>query len=331
MRSWGNMSFTLGLWALVPLKAAFFPLCSSHCTPIAASAISTLSSWSSHNTTLIGLISGEDEYTYRWEIDHVVIWGGQSNLELNALKTVEMIVDFRKTQPHLPPSPCVSPQSSQWSPSASGPTCQRQWWCTYIPPSLSPSSPPPLPSGTLLPLQRTRTDCNISFASQRRSLAAIYHHARTLKHAGKNVDDPSHPGHKLFWDFPLQQEAAVYRDQNLSSLPIVTSHYINVKPPHLTPCITITHSLWIIISVHCTFSLYFILWTFAHSLVNIMLIPAQTVQLFHFKKTDVLYCTYLIYNIYFCWFFYFVSWLLQFLLFIFFLLQCLLLWSKTPR
>src|SRR4029434_3194647 len=58
------------------------------------------------DTTLIGLISGGDESAYRWEIDHLVTWCGQKNLELNALKTVEMVVDFRKnpapTHPHHP-------------------------------------------------------------------------------------------------------------------------------------------------------------------------------------------------------------------------------------
>ena len=47
------------------------------------------------NTTLIGLISGGDESAYRWEIDHLVTWCGQNNLELNILKTVEMVIDFR--------------------------------------------------------------------------------------------------------------------------------------------------------------------------------------------------------------------------------------------
>ncbi|KAF7646701.1 hypothetical protein LDENG_00183650 [Lucifuga dentata] len=41
------------------------------------------------DTTLIGLISGEDESTYRWEIDHLVTWCRQNNLELNALETVK--------------------------------------------------------------------------------------------------------------------------------------------------------------------------------------------------------------------------------------------------
>ncbi|KAK0155184.1 hypothetical protein N1851_002508 [Merluccius polli] len=33
---------------------------------------------------------------YRWEADHLVTLSNQNNLELNALKTVEMVVDFRK-------------------------------------------------------------------------------------------------------------------------------------------------------------------------------------------------------------------------------------------
>ncbi|KAF7640958.1 hypothetical protein LDENG_00002900, partial [Lucifuga dentata] len=48
------------------------------------------------DTTLIGLISGEDESAYRWEIDHLVTWCRHNNMELNALKTVEMTVDYRK-------------------------------------------------------------------------------------------------------------------------------------------------------------------------------------------------------------------------------------------
>ncbi|KAF7651059.1 hypothetical protein LDENG_00116650, partial [Lucifuga dentata] len=55
------------------------------------------------DTTLIGFISGEDESAYRWEIDHLVTWCRHNNLELNALKTVEMIVDYRKNP--APPTP----------------------------------------------------------------------------------------------------------------------------------------------------------------------------------------------------------------------------------
>jgi len=55
------------------------------------------------DTTLIGLISGGDESAYRWEIDHLVTWCDHNNLELNALKRVEMVVDFPKNP--APPAP----------------------------------------------------------------------------------------------------------------------------------------------------------------------------------------------------------------------------------
>ncbi|KAL6116641.1 uncharacterized protein ACO6RY_14610 [Pungitius sinensis] len=58
----------------------------------------------------IGLISGGDESAYRWESDHLVTWCSLNNLELNALKTVEMVVDFRKNAALPSPLPlCDSP------------------------------------------------------------------------------------------------------------------------------------------------------------------------------------------------------------------------------
>ncbi|KAK3571095.1 hypothetical protein QTP86_001787 [Hemibagrus guttatus] len=48
------------------------------------------------DTTLIGLISDGDESAYGGEMDRLVSWCSMNNLELNSLKTVEVIVDFRK-------------------------------------------------------------------------------------------------------------------------------------------------------------------------------------------------------------------------------------------
>ncbi len=50
------------------------------------------------NTTLIGLIQDGDESAYRQEVKELAVWCSLNNLELNMLKTVEMIVDFRRTQ-----------------------------------------------------------------------------------------------------------------------------------------------------------------------------------------------------------------------------------------
>ncbi len=48
------------------------------------------------DTTLIGLIQNGDESSYRQKVKELPVWCTLNNLELNTLKTVEMIVDFRR-------------------------------------------------------------------------------------------------------------------------------------------------------------------------------------------------------------------------------------------
>ncbi len=55
------------------------------------------------DTTVIGLIKDSDESAYRQEVEQLAVWCSLNNLELNTLKTVEMIVDFRRNPPALPP------------------------------------------------------------------------------------------------------------------------------------------------------------------------------------------------------------------------------------
>ncbi|KAK3553460.1 hypothetical protein QTP70_003505 [Hemibagrus guttatus] len=55
------------------------------------------------NTTVIGLIQDGDESAYRQEIEQLAAWCSLNNLELKTLKTVEMIVDFKRNNPALPP------------------------------------------------------------------------------------------------------------------------------------------------------------------------------------------------------------------------------------
>ncbi len=54
------------------------------------------------DTTVIGLIKDGDESAYRQEVEQLAVWCSLNNLELNTLKTVEMIVDFRRNQPCSP-------------------------------------------------------------------------------------------------------------------------------------------------------------------------------------------------------------------------------------
>ena len=48
------------------------------------------------DTTVIGLITGEEETAYREEVARLVSWCQENNLSLNAEKTKEMIIDPRK-------------------------------------------------------------------------------------------------------------------------------------------------------------------------------------------------------------------------------------------
>ncbi|KAI2661499.1 putative RNA-directed DNA polymerase from transposon BS [Labeo rohita] len=56
------------------------------------------------DTTVIGFIKDGDESAYRQEVDQLAVWCSLNNLELNTLKTVEMIIDFRRNPPALPPT-----------------------------------------------------------------------------------------------------------------------------------------------------------------------------------------------------------------------------------
>ncbi|KAL0159806.1 hypothetical protein M9458_043531, partial [Cirrhinus mrigala] len=55
------------------------------------------------DTTLISLIQDGEESAYRQEVEQLAVWCSLNNLELNTLKTVEMIIDFRRNPPALPP------------------------------------------------------------------------------------------------------------------------------------------------------------------------------------------------------------------------------------
>jgi hypothetical protein len=52
----------------------------------------------SDETTVVGLITNNDETGYREEVRALGVWCQENNLSLNINKTKEMIVDFRKQQ-----------------------------------------------------------------------------------------------------------------------------------------------------------------------------------------------------------------------------------------
>ncbi len=59
--------------------------------------------WTSKDPSVKLLKFAGDESAYRQEVKELAVWCSLNNLELNTLKTVEMIVDFRRTPPALLP------------------------------------------------------------------------------------------------------------------------------------------------------------------------------------------------------------------------------------
>uniref|UniRef100_A0A4W5L6E0 Reverse transcriptase domain-containing protein n=1 Tax=Hucho hucho TaxID=62062 RepID=A0A4W5L6E0_9TELE len=55
------------------------------------------------DTTVVGLITNNDETAYREEVRALGVWCQENNLSLNVSKTKEMIVDFRKQEREHPP------------------------------------------------------------------------------------------------------------------------------------------------------------------------------------------------------------------------------------
>jgi hypothetical protein len=55
------------------------------------------------DTTVVGLITNNDETAYREGVRALGVWCQENNLSLDAGKTKEMIVDFRKQQREHPP------------------------------------------------------------------------------------------------------------------------------------------------------------------------------------------------------------------------------------
>jgi hypothetical protein len=56
-----------------------------------------------NNTTVVGLITDNDETAYREEVRDLVVLSQDNNLTLNMIKTKEMIVDYGKGGPSTLP------------------------------------------------------------------------------------------------------------------------------------------------------------------------------------------------------------------------------------
>ncbi len=69
---------------------------------------------SADDSTLIGLIQDGYKSAYRQEVKELAVWCSLNNLELNTLKTVEMIIDLRINSPALSALTIIWRFSTAW-------------------------------------------------------------------------------------------------------------------------------------------------------------------------------------------------------------------------
>ncbi|XP_075935394.1 uncharacterized protein LOC142935136 [Anarhichas minor] len=81
------------------LSPALFTLFTQDCSPTYSS--NTIVKFAD-DTTVVGLISNNDETHYRQEVQHLAEWCSDNNLVLNTTKTKEVIVDFRRSRKTTP-------------------------------------------------------------------------------------------------------------------------------------------------------------------------------------------------------------------------------------
>jgi hypothetical protein len=66
------------------------------------------------NTTVVGLITNNDEAAYGEEVKALAEWCQENNLSLNVNKTKELILDFRKQQKEHAPIHIKGPYWRRW-------------------------------------------------------------------------------------------------------------------------------------------------------------------------------------------------------------------------
>lgn len=193
------------------------------------------------DTTLIGLITNGDEAAYREEVNSLASWCSQNHLELNALKTVEMVADFRRSPAQTAPlSLCNSPvktvesfrflgtiiaQDLRWAENITSITKKAQqrmfflrqlrkfnmpqkvmveFYTAIIESILTSSITVWFAASTAKDkgrLQRIIRSAEKVIGCDLPALLDLFH-SRTSRRAGKIIADPSHPGHHLFQRLP---------------------------------------------------------------------------------------------------------------------------------
>uniref|UniRef100_A0A8C5N999 Reverse transcriptase domain-containing protein n=1 Tax=Gouania willdenowi TaxID=441366 RepID=A0A8C5N999_GOUWI len=227
------------------------------------------------DTTIIGLIADGDESDYRWETDRLVSWCSQNNLELNALKTVEMIADFRKNPAPLTPLTLgdstvssveyfcflgtIITQDLKWELNISSLIKKAQQRMYFLRQLKKFSLPTKMMVNFYSSIIQSILCSSITIwyaaatAKDKARLQRIIHSAekvigcnlpslqdlyasRILRRAGKIVADPSHPGHKLFQSLPSGRRFRSIRTRtSRHKNSFFPSATIHMNTPQVTP------------------------------------------------------------------------------------------------
>jgi hypothetical protein len=102
LRVSNNTSANLILNTGAPQGCVFSPLLYSPFTCVAKHNSNTIIKFAD-DTTVVGLITNNDETAYREEVIDLAVWCQDNNLSLNVSKTKEMIVDYRKRRAEQAP------------------------------------------------------------------------------------------------------------------------------------------------------------------------------------------------------------------------------------
>ncbi|KAK2877087.1 hypothetical protein Q8A73_023740 [Channa argus] len=203
------------------------------------------------DTTVVGLISKNDESAYREEVQRLTAWCGANNLSLNVDKTKEMVVDFRRAQGDHSPlfidgSSVEIVKSTKflgvhladnltWSVNTSSITKKAQQRLYFLRRLRKAHLPPPILTmfyrGTI---ESILSSCitawfgNCTVADRKTlqrivrtaekiigvSLPSIMHiyTTRCIRKANSIVDDPTHPSHTLFTLLPSGKRVHTYNN-----------------------------------------------------------------------------------------------------------------------
>ncbi|KAL0153065.1 hypothetical protein M9458_051664 [Cirrhinus mrigala] len=98
-----NTSSTTTLSTGAPQGCVLSPLLFTLLTHDCTAKFSSIHIKFADDTTVVGLISNNDETPYREEVAQLVEWCGANNLSLNVSKTKEVVMDFRRNSVDHPP------------------------------------------------------------------------------------------------------------------------------------------------------------------------------------------------------------------------------------